>query len=59
MRYKGVNNLAESCINYLIEIECDQNVKLQVNRDALRCILKEFEKNNISVPYTQIDIHNK
>ena len=58
-RYKGVNNLAESCINYLIEIECDQNVKLQVNRDSLRCILKEFEKNNISVPYTQIDIHTK
>ena len=58
-RYKGVNNLAESCINYLIEIECDQNAKLQVNRDALRCILKEFEKNNISVPYTQIDVHNK
>lgn len=58
-RYKGVNELADSCIKFLIEVECDQNYKLQVKRDALRSILKEFEKNNISVPYTQIDIHNK
>lgn len=58
-RYKGVNELANSYINYLVEIECDQNYKFQVKRDALKSILKEFEMNNISVPYPQMDIHSK
>ena len=57
--YVSVNELAESYINYFLKIECNQLYKLQVRRDALRTILLEFEKNGISVPYTQIDIHNK
>ena len=57
--YKGVNNLGESSIDYLIAIECDVNNKLQVRRDALRTILLVLEKHNISVPYNQIDVHTK
>ena len=57
--YKGVNNLGESSIDYLIAIECDVNKKLQIRRDALRTILVVLEKHNISVPYNQIDVHNK
>ena len=57
--YKGVNELADSSINYLIEITYNQPYKLQVRRDALRTILLEMDKNGISVPYTQIDIHEK
>lgn len=58
-RYMGVNEFAESSIKYLIEINCNQLYKLQVRRDALRCILLEMNKNGIDVPYTQIDIHEK
>ena len=58
-KYKGVTEFADSSIDYLIEITCNQFRKLQVRRDALRTILAEMEKNGISVPYTQIDIHNK
>lgn len=58
-RYIGVNELADSSINYCIEIKCDPNFKLQVRRDALRSILSQLDKNAIQVPYTQIDIHNK
>ena len=57
--YKGVNELADSFIKYLIEIECDVSKKLQVNRDANRAIIEVYEKNGLEVPYTQIDIHNK
>ena len=57
--YKGVNEFADSSIKYLIEITYNQPYKLQVRRDALRTILLEMEKNGISVPYTQIDIHEK
>ena len=58
-RYIGVNELADSSINYCIEVSCEQTQKLQTRRDALRTILLELENNNIQVPYTQIDIHNK
>lgn len=58
-RYIGVNELADSSINYGIEISCDSNNKLQVRRDALRIILIEMENNKIKIPYKQLDIHNK
>lgn len=58
-RYLSVAELADSAIEYLIEIECDPKQKLQAKRDALRCVLVGLEKNGIEVPYTQIDIHQK
>jgi len=58
-RYLGVNDLADSSIKYLIEIKCEASNKLSVRREALRTILLELEKNEISVPYNQIDVHTK
>ena len=58
-RYLGVNDLADSSIKYLIEVTCNPLYKLQVRRDSLKSILEEMAKNEISVPYTQIDIHEK
>lgn len=57
--YKSVNELADSFINYYIEVNCNPQFKLQVRRDTLRTILLVLEDHNISVPYQQIDIHNK
>ena len=57
--YKGVQELADSSINYSMFIHCNIDSRFQVKRDALRAILQEFEKNGISVPYNQIDVHNK
>ena len=57
--YKGVTEFQASSIEYLLEVNCNQTYKLQVRRDALRSILAELEKNNIEIPFTQIDIHNK
>lgn len=57
--YKGVSELADSSINYLMTIHCKIDSRFQVKRDALRAVLQEMEKNNISVPYNQIDVHNK
>ena len=58
-RYLGVNELADSSIKYLIEVNCSPAFKLQVRRNTLKEILAEMEKEGISVPYTQIDVHNK
>ena len=57
--YKSVNELADSSIKYLIEVKSNPIYKLQVRRDALRSILVELTNNNIEVPFTQIDIHQK
>jgi len=57
--YKGINELADSSIKYLIEITCNPQNKLQVNRDALRIILLTMANHKIEVPYNQIDVHQK
>jgi small conductance mechanosensitive channel len=57
--YKGVTDLADSSINYLIQARCNPEKKLQARRNVLRCILDGLEKNNIKVPYNQIDVHQK
>lgn len=57
--YRGVDELAESSINYHIKVYCNPNLKVQTRRDVLRCVLLGLDKNNIQVPYNQIDIHNK
>ena len=58
-RFMGVNELADSSINYLIEFTCEPIYKLQSRRDALKCVLEGLSKNKIEVPFTQIDIHQK
>ena len=57
--YKGVTELADSSIKYLIKITCMPDKKLQVRRDAYGVVLRVLAKNKIEVPYTQIDIHQK
>lgn len=57
--YKGITELAESSVQYYIEVNCNPNYKLQVRRDTLRSILLGLAENNIEVPYNQIDVHQK
>lgn len=57
--YKGVTNLGDSSIDYLIGVKCEPKEKLQLRRDILRIILVTLDKNKIDIPYQQIDIHNK
>ena len=58
-RYLGITELADSSIQYLVEVTCNPQYKLQVRRDTIKSIVLGLDKNNIDVPYTQIDIHNK
>lgn len=57
--YNGVNNLGDSSVKYQIKITCNPLQKLQVRRNVLRDILIGLENNGISVPYNQIDVHQK
>ncbi len=58
--YLGPNNLNDSSIDYLIGIEVgDNDKKRQSRRDSLKTILLVLEKNNIEIPYNQLDVHSK
>ena len=57
--YKGVTELTDSSIKYLLKITCLPEKRLQARRDSLRAILLVLAKNNIEVPYNQIDVHQK
>lgn len=57
--YRGINELDESSLNYQIKVYCNPMLKVQIRKDALRCIIKVLEDNNVKVPYNQIDIHQK
>ena len=57
--YRGVNDLADSSIKYQIKVYCNPLDKVQIRRDALRYVLVGLDKHNLSVPYNQIDIHQK
>ena len=58
-KYIGVTDIEDSSIKYLLEVNCNQQFKLQVKRDTLRTIVMVLNKNKIQLPYKQIDIHNK
>ena len=58
-RYVGVTELADSSVQYLLEVTCEPKDKLQVRRDTLKTILIGLDNNGIKVPYNQIDVHSK
>lgn len=57
VEYKGLNEFADSAIYYKIRISCKPEFKPQVKRNANRIIKLELDKNNIDIPYQQIDVH--
>lgn len=57
--YKSVNELGESSILYLLEVQTNPQYKRQVKRDSLKQILLGLEEHKIEVPYNQLDIHEK
>ena len=59
VRFLGANNFNDSSIDYLLVFNSTPDNKYQARRDALNTILKVLEKNNVEIPYNQLDIHNK
>ena len=57
--YVGVSKLDESAILYLLKASCNPLNKLQGERNINWVILSVLEKHDISVPYNQLDIHQK
>ena len=57
--YSNVSELADSCIKYRINAKINNKYLLPTNREVNRCIIEVLAKHKISIPYNQLDIHNK
>lgn len=58
-KYLGINEFKNSSIAYRIMIYCSPEYKLASRRYALRIIKLTLDANNITIPYNQLDIHQK
>lgn len=56
--YLGINDLGASSIKYLVKINCDQNNRYNIRREMLKRIKLAYDKNNIKIPYNQIEVHH-
>ena len=59
VEYRGLNKFGESAIYYKIRMYAKAEYQLQLKRDINRIIKLELDKNNIDIPFMQVDIHNK
>lgn len=59
IKYLGINEFSESAIKYKIRIWCEPEDTFYVKRYVNKIVRIRFENNNITIPYTQIDIHTK
>ena len=56
--YLGINDLGAHSVQYLIKIRCNQNERYNIRRVMLRRIKLAYEKNNLKIPYNQIEVHH-
>ena len=59
VEYRGVNKFGDSAIYYKIRMYAKAEYQPQLKRDINRIIKLELDKNNIDIPFMQVDIHNK
>ena len=57
--YEGASYFKESNIDYLLRFHCSPTRIRPITRKANGVILRVLEKNNIEIPYNQLDIHQK
>ena len=59
VEYRGVTEFSDSSIDYRLYVSIRPEYIIPVRRKILTEVLRTLEKNNISIPYKQLDIHNK
>lgn len=55
----GINELAESSINYRLTAEVKSSTQYQVQRQIRKIVLEEFSKEKINIPYNKIEVINE
>ncbi len=58
VEFLGIDNLAESSVNYLVRVKCERETQYNLRRAILRDIKIAYDKNKIKIPYNQLEVHN-
>ena len=53
----GIQEYASSSIRYMVQIECMSSKRFQVKRDFNKLVRVYFNKFNIEIPYTKVDVN--
>ena len=53
----GLDSFEESCMKYLIVINCEPMTHFGIKRETLKLIKNKFDKEGIVIPYNKLDIH--
>ena len=56
---KGVEALTSSSVDYLLTAKVSDKDQYAIRRTITKEIKLEFDKNNIKIPYTQIEVHHE
>lgn len=56
--YLGINSLDSSAVKYMINIHCNQDDRYKVKREMLKRIKLAYEKNDLKIPYNQLEVHH-
>lgn len=56
--YLGIDSLMDSSVTYMINTKCNSGSQFVIKRKMLSLIKQEFDRANIKIPYTQIEVHN-
>ena len=59
IEFRGIDELGDSAIEYMLAVHCDPTIKTKTRRQALSTIMKSLESQKISVPYQHIEIINE
>ena len=54
---EGIDSLNTSSVDYLLTMHTSYRNQFSLKRKILKEIKIEFDKNNIKIPYTQIEVH--
>ena len=56
---EGIDALSSSSVDYLLTFKSSTRNQFMIKRIILKEVKIEFDKNNIKIPYPQIEVHNE
>ncbi len=59
LKLLGINELGDSAVLFRVEADCEPLKDLPCKREINRAIKIAFEKNDIQIPYPQVEVHDE
>ena len=57
IKIEGIDNLSSSSIDFLLTVNASAKNEFSIKRKILREVKLELDRNNIKIPYSQLEVH--